>query len=133
MKKYSLEWIEQFRQIANANRTLRVLVRQADIRFLVQFGENSYVVEISDNELKPIQDADALLFDANWQFAVRAPIETWDKTTRNVPPPEFTDIIFMSFNGHMTLEGNLLPLWQNIRAVLWMFDLMRDTDRAVAA
>ncbi len=34
----------------------------------------------------------------------------------------------MTFNGRIKLEGNLLVFWQNIRALLWMFELMRKVD-----
>jgi hypothetical protein len=125
--------MDRFRDIANTNPTLRVLIRPASLRFLLEMGENAYLITIDDGEIKPIQDAQSLLFDANWQFAIRAPLSSWDKNTAQVPPPEFTDFIFMSFNGHLTLEGNLLPLWQHIRAIHWMFDLMREVEPSTAA
>jgi hypothetical protein len=34
----------------------------------------------------------------------------------------------MTFNSRIKLEGNLLVFWQNIRALLWMFELMRKVD-----
>jgi len=133
MQRYSPEWIERFRSIANANPTFKVLSRPANLRFLLEMGDYAYLVKISDGQIAPIQEASSLLFDANWQFAIRAPQETWDKNTATIPPPEFTDIIFMSFNGHLVLEGDLLPLWQHIRAMLWLFDLMRDVEPSIAA
>jgi hypothetical protein len=125
MQTFDQEWIGSFRDVVNIDPALKVIGRHSDVTFMMQFGERSYTMRFAGGELRSAIPSEELLFDANWSFAIRAPEESWLKNIQKVPPPEFTDVIFMAFNDHLVLEGDLLPFWQNVRALLWMFDLLR--------
>jgi len=69
-----------------------------------------------------------------WSFALRAPADSWDKFTLRVPPPMYNDIWAMAhpLHGRLKMDGDVKVLWQNLRALTWMLDRMREVpDRAV--
>jgi len=133
MERFDRNWMERYRSIVNSDPTLKVIGRLCDVVFMVSFGDRSYTLHFAEGELKSAIPSEDLLFDANWSFAIRGPVESWDLYLHEPPPPSYTDVIFMSFNERVVLEGNLLPFWQSIRALLWMFDLMRRVEVAAAA
>jgi len=121
---FDADWASRYRDVVNADATLGVIGRHCAVTFLLEMGESAYIVEMRSGRIEAMTPI-AQAFDLNWEFAIRAPAESWAKFIREVPPPMYTDVIFMSFNGLAELEGNLLRFWQNIRALLHMLDLMR--------
>jgi hypothetical protein len=131
-KQFSLEWMERYRQTVNSDGPFRNIGKHFDTRFLLGIGDVEYLMVLEHGRLIAIRPLHALDFDTNWAFALRGPEESWRKFARKVPPPTFTDVVFMSFHKWIRLEGNLLTFWQNIRALLWMFELMRKVDATAA-
>lgn len=125
MSQFDTAWMKQYQDIVNADQAVKVLGRVSDVNFMMELGERSYTLRFVAGQLESVTPSEELLFDANWSFAIRGPEESWAKNVLTIPPPEFTDVIFMAFNNHVVLEGNLLPFWQNVRVLMWMFDLMR--------
>ena len=124
-KQFSLEWMDRYREVVNADGPFRNVGKFCDVRFLLGIGESEYLVVVERGRLVSITLSGAFDFDANWSFALRGPEDSWAKFAQEVPPPTYTDVVFMTFNSRIKLEGDLLVFWQNIRALLWMFGLMR--------
>ncbi len=131
--QFSPEWMEQFRAIVNRDGPFKNVGKHCNVRFLVGIGDQEYLVVIEKGRVETIALSGIFDFDANWAFALRGPQESWSKFVQPVPPPTYTDVIFMTFNQRIRLEGNLLAFWQNIRALLWMFSLMRNVDQTAGA
>jgi hypothetical protein len=65
--------------------------------------------------------------ETTYQFALRAPQESWNKFIQPIPPPMYNDIWAMAhpLHGRLRLEGDVKVMWQNLRAFTWTLDLMR--------
>ncbi len=58
---------------------------------------------------------------------IRASAETWRNFAQETPPPMYHGIFAASFQGDMSLEGDLLVLMQNLRCVVRHLELLRET------
>ena len=69
-----------------------------------------------------------MTIETPWSFALRAPEESWEKFTQKLPPPMYNDIWAMAhpLHGRLRMDGDVKVLWQNIRALMWMLDRMRE-------
>jgi hypothetical protein len=132
-KQFGAEWMERYRSIVNGDGPFKNVGKHCNVRFLLGIGDRDYLFVVERGRLTSITQSGAFDFDANWSFALRGPEESWAKFARKIPPPTYTDVVFMTFNSRIKLEGNLLVFWQNIRALLWMFDLMRKVDATAPA
>jgi hypothetical protein len=93
---------------------------------LFGFGDTEYVVEFHKGKIATIES------DFNpetcYQLAIKGPAESWAKFCQEVPPPMYNDIWAMAhpLHGRLTLEGDQMVLWQNMRALCWALDRMRE-------
>jgi hypothetical protein len=57
-----------------------------------------------------------------------APAASWEKFCQKLPPPMYNDIWAMAhpLHGRLQIEGDQKVLWQNMRAMFWAFDRMRE-------
>jgi hypothetical protein len=69
--------------------------------------------------------------DERYEFAIRASADTWRKFAQPTPEPMYHGIWAASFQKDMRLEGDLLPLMQNLRCVTRHLELMRTTGAPV--
>jgi hypothetical protein len=130
-QQFAQDWMERYRAVVNSDGPFKNVGKHCNVRFLLGIGERDYLVVVERGRVVAITESGAFDFDANWSFALRGPQESWAKFAQEVPPPTYTDVVFMTFNSRIKLEGNLLVFWQNIRALLWMFELMRKVDAKV--
>lgn len=130
--QFDRAWMERWRDIANADSTLGVIGKHFSARFLIEIGDQGYVVQMAGGRIAELAPVEELGFEAHWKFALRGPRDSWEKFVQEVPPPIYTDVVFMSFHGRVALEGDTLVFWQHVRALLWMLDLMREVERQPA-
>jgi hypothetical protein len=50
-----------------------------------------------------------------WDFALRAPTETWEKLTAETPPPRHHDVIGAWLQSDLTIEGDLRMAIRHLR------------------
>jgi hypothetical protein len=122
---FSPTWMGAYQEIVNEDGPLKVIGKHSNMRFLLGIGSREYLLVVEGGRLATIRESGALDFDANWNFALRGPEEAWTKFAQRYPPPTYTDIVFMAFNQKIKMEGDVFVMWQNIRALLWMLELMR--------
>jgi hypothetical protein len=89
--------------------------------------DTDYLIEVSKGKVQRIAEG-LTSNDFGYDFALRAPSNSWAKFSQPVPPPTFNDIWAMAhpLHNHMRIEGNTLPFWQNLRALTRMLSLMRN-------
>lgn len=126
MDKYSQEWMEEWQQKVNNDPVFRVIGKFIDCDIEFGFGENRYVVKMDNGKMKEIVSLAER--EEKSHFALKASIEPWDKFTQVIPPPKFNDIWAMAHPLHQNLviEGDSKVFWQNVRALTWMLDLMKE-------
>ncbi len=88
--------------------------RHARFRFLLHIGPEAWWIDVCEGfvEVSP-----KTLPSQSGDFSLRAHEESWAKHWQTVPPRDFHDLFAMLSSGHLTMEGNLLPLMQNLQLV----------------
>lgn len=125
-KTFDLEWIERWARRVNEDRRLPVIGRFFNGRFVLGVDETDYLIEVRGGKVQRIAEG-LTPNDMGFDFGLRAPSSAWAKFSQAVPPPMFNDIWAMAHPLHkqLTIEGNTLPFWQNLRALTHMLSLMR--------
>ena len=125
-KSFDLEWIERWARCVNEDRILPVICRFFTNRFVLGVDETDFLVEVRGGKVVRISEG-LTPNDLGFDFALRAPSSAWAKFAQPVPPPMFNDIWAMAHPLHkqLTIDGNQLPFWQNMRALTRMLSLMR--------
>lgn len=57
-----------------------------------------------------------------WDFALRAPAETWEKLTAETPPPRHHDVIGAWLQSDLTIEGDLRMAIRHLRPLKRVLD-----------
>ena len=119
-------WMEDWQKLVNNNGPMSWIGKHMTTNLLFGFGETEYVVEFHKGKIAAIES------DFNpetcYQLAIKGPAESWAKFCQEVPPPMYNDIWAMAhpLHGRLTLEGDQKVLWQNMRALCWALDRMRE-------
>jgi hypothetical protein len=116
----------------NADPTLKVIGRYFTADFLLGFGDKEYVVSVRNGVIQRMTDS--LSIETPWSFALRAPTESWEKFAQRTPPPMYNDLWAMAhpLHGRLRIDGDVKVLWQNLRALTWMLDRMREVPEQAA-
>lgn len=132
MQAFDYQWMNSWEDTVNQDPTMKVIGRYFTTDFLLGFGEKEYLVSMHQGRIERITDQ--LSIDTPWTFALRGPRESWEKFIQRVPPPMYNDIWAMAhpLHGRLKMDGDVKVLWQNLRALTWMLDRMRELQVAVA-
>ena len=123
MTKFSKEWIGEWKKKVNEDKVLEVIGRYFTADFLIEIGDVGYVISVRNGKIEELIDEIPKLY--HWQFALRAQAESWAEFTQAVPAPMYNDIWAMARHKKLRIEGDTKLMWQNLRALSWMLDLMR--------
>jgi hypothetical protein len=107
----TLALLRRWDDVLSADHEYRIVGRFLTGRVLFQSGDTRFIVEFRVGRI--IMVAAGVDPTESWDFAVRAPDETWDNFLREVPPPEYHDLWAATWRGHMTVEGETWRLLQN--------------------
>ncbi|MFX0547199.1 hypothetical protein ACEWPL_016820 [Roseovarius sp. S1116L3] len=98
----------------SGNRPLRHRSRHANFVFLIGAGNAYFRFILCDSCLrldeatKPMQ---------SWDMALRGDENVWADHWKTMPPADAADILGMQSYGRLVIEGNLLPLLQNLQVI----------------
>jgi hypothetical protein len=132
MTRFDSHWMNSWQDAVNADTAFHYIGRYFAADFLLGFGDDEYVVSVDRGRIERITDDVGV--ETPWSFALRAPEESWQKFTQRIPPPMYNDIWAMAhpLHGRLKIDGDVKVLWQNLRALTWMLDRMREVpDRAL--
>lgn len=123
----SPQWMAAFQQRVNQDEELALIGGRFTTRFLFGAGDTEYVFTVERGRLTEV--AEGHRFDRPWSFALRAPLEHWQKFIQPVPPPLFNELFAMLMRvPEFRLEGDTLCAAQNIRALQRFMSLMRTVE-----
>lgn len=122
--KLNKQWIKEWQKRVNEDKVLRVIGKYFTANFFLEIGDRGYLISVKNGRIEELTDEIPNLF--RWQFALRASAESWEKFTQPVPPPRYNDIWAMARYQKIKIEGDSIVLWQNLRGLAWMLDLMRE-------
>jgi hypothetical protein len=130
MAAFEPRWMNAWQDTVNKDPTMRVIGRYFTTDFLIGFGDQEYLVSMREGAVRRITNQ--LSIETPWTFALRGPRVSWAKFIQRVPPPMYNDIWAMAhpLHGRLRMDGDVKVLWQNMRALTWMLDRMREVQAA---
>lgn len=125
------QWAHEFRELSNTDPELRAHGRHFSCSYMLDSGEHRVVVQVHRGRVEDIL-IDPAPLEERYQFAIRASADTWRKFAQKEPPPMYHGIWAATFRSGMRLEGDLLPLMQNLRCLTRQLELLRETGAPVS-
>jgi hypothetical protein len=117
------QWVDRWRDVINEDPEIRRLGKWFDASVLFDFGGANYLLRIGGGRVTEIIPQP--IWDKQWDFAVRADADCWEKSFIDPPPPFYQDIFAMMWNHGMKFEGNVVKGMQNIRVLKLMMAAMK--------
>lgn len=105
--------IEQWINIVNSNQKLVDNGKWLNISFTFGYGNNDYLFEINNGRILSISRRD--LQTKSGIFKIHADTKSWEKHWLTTPPRDYHDIFAMLAKKIVTIDGNLIPLMQNLQ------------------
>jgi len=126
MAAFDSRWVDRWQEQVNKDAVLKTIGRHFTANILFEFGSHPYVVSFVDGAMAKV--AHGVGPETTFTLALRAPAETWAKFVQPIPPPMYNDLIALShpLHGKLRVEGDTKLMWQNLRALTWALDLMRN-------
>ena len=105
--------LEDLQARVNADLELVRRGRWVNLSFVLGVGEVEYVIAIADGRIENVEAR--RLPTHGGLFAIRAAQKTWEEHWKPIPRRDYHDIWSMLPKGLATLDGDLLPLMQNLQ------------------
>ena len=123
---FDMSWMKKWQDAVNKNGPMSWIGKHFTADLLFGFGDKQYVVSFNKGKLAEVTDQ--LGAETRYQLAIRGPAESWTKFCQPTPPPMYNDLWAMAhpLHGRVKLEGDQMVLWQNMRALMWALDRMRE-------
>lgn len=106
-------WAERFTELTDNDPELDAHGKYYSCSFLWDMSDQQVLVTTHHGKVESI-NTDVQPLD-HYQFALRAPAETWRGMAEETPGPMYHGIWAASFRKGMTMEGDLLVMMQNLR------------------
>ena len=103
------EWINT----VNSNQKLVDNGKRLNLSFTFGYGNDDYLFEIKNGQILSINRRD--LQTKSGIFKIHADIKSWQKHWLTIPPRDYHDIFAMLAKKIVTIDGNLIPLMQNLQ------------------
>lgn len=123
---FDQSWMKRWQDAVNASGPMSHIGKHLTTDILLGFGDKQYVVSFRNGKVAAFTDQ--LGPETCYYLALKAPAASWEKFCQKVPPPMYNDIWAMAhpLHGRLQIEGDQKVLWQNMRAMFWAFDRMRE-------
>ena len=103
---------ERLKDRVNGNPALLRRGKTCSTRFLLEMGEESYLVDIREGRIEAVTKRPFNM--TSWTFALRAPREAWDEFFKPIPRPGYQDILGLAKRKLLRIEGNLHPFMAHL-------------------
>jgi hypothetical protein len=105
--------IEHLADTVHADHALVRRGRFVHLEWLWQIGDVPYHLHIRDGLIVELVRGPVLM--RSHVFAVRGPVESWERFWAPVPKPGYHDLFAMTKAGRAGIDGDLQPLMANLR------------------
>jgi len=105
--------IEHLADAVHANAALVHRGRFVNLEWLWQIGDIPYHIHIRDGLIMELIRGPVLMRTST--FAIRGPVESWERFWAPMPKPGWHDLFAMTKTGRASIDGNLQPLMANLR------------------
>jgi len=126
MAAFDTPWVERWQNMVNQDSVARLYGRHFTANVLMEFGDQAYVICFQNGAIAQVQHD--IGPETVYAFALRGPKETWSKFIQPIPPPMYNDLWAMAhpLHGRLKIEGDVKVMWQNLRALAYALELMRN-------
>lgn len=118
-------WIEDFSETSANDSELQAHGAHYSCAYLLDLGERQIIVTMHNGTVERIEVDPGSL--AHYEFALRAPSETWERLVTDPPEPMFHGLWSAAARSGLRIEGDLLVLMQHLRCFTRQFELLRST------
>ena len=105
--------IYEWKNIVNSNKKLVDNGKWLNLTFTFGYGNNDYLFEINNGRILSINRRD--LQTKSGIFKIHADTKSWEKHWLTIPPRDYHDIFAMLAKKIVSIDGNLIPLMQNLQ------------------
>jgi hypothetical protein len=117
------EEAERFREGINSDPEFKLAARHMTEDVLLEIGDFQRIIRVRDGVITEIEQAPT--FMDRWSFAIKGPIESWEKFLEPVPPPFYTSLFAAMIRATMSVVGNLDAAFAHFWAINRMLNFMR--------
>lgn len=100
-------------QAVNRDAALVHRGRFVDLTFLLGIGEQDYLVTVSQGRIGQVEPRQ--LATMSGRFTIRASEAVWAEHWKALPARDYHDLFSMLPKGLASIDGDLLPLMQNLQ------------------
>jgi hypothetical protein len=105
--------LDQLQDRVNADAGLVRRGRHVSLTFLLGVGPDDHVITIQQGQITAVEAR--RLATMTGRFTIRAPRPVWEEFWRPLPRRSYHDLLAMLAAGLATIDGDLLPLIQNLQ------------------
>ena len=122
----STEWADAVVESLDNDPQFQRIANYFDATVLFEFGDDSYVFRLRDGAVRACHDGARFV---EWDIAVRAPVETWERFLSASPPPFYNDLRSVWMQHDLTIEGDLTTALQQWRSLKYLIDVFGEVQR----
>ena len=105
--------IENLKNKVNKNTNLIKRGRWINLTFILGVNEKEFIFKIVDGKINSISQKKV---DTEFGiFKISSSLENWEKHWLKIPPRDFHDLFAMLSKKIVKIDGNILPLMQNLQ------------------
>lgn len=120
----TLEWFDRYAKAVEADPEMQYVGKFFDADFVLDFGGREFLLAVRSGKIVDVKESP--MPSDRWQFAIRWPVEAWQKFIQPVPPPMYNDLFAGMYESGLVFHGDIKVLMQNIKALFRMLDVMRE-------
>ncbi|MEM0118040.1 MAG: hypothetical protein QXV32_06295 [Conexivisphaerales archaeon] len=127
----SAEWFQAYGDELSRDPEWKVIGKFFTCTYLIDVSGNRFILTFVDGKLVNVKSNPLIgpLYSKDaWEFAVRAPLDTWKKFMQRIPPAKYHHFFAVTdakTPQGMIVEGNMKTVWQNIRALTHAMEFLR--------
>jgi hypothetical protein len=120
------EWADAVISSVNDDQYFNRIADYFDATVLFGFGDDEYAFTLRDGEVRAYHEQPRFL---EWNVAIRAPMDTWEKFLSVSPPPFHNDLRSVWMQHDITIEGDLTTALQQWRSLKYLIDVFGEVHR----
>ena len=105
--------IKNLKKSVNNNSALISKGKWVNLKFTLGVSDKDFIFEISFGKIVSIEKR--TVDTKTGLFKIAASLDSWQKHWLNIPPRDYHDLFAMLSKKIVKIEGNILPLMQNLQ------------------
>ena len=107
------EIINELKELVNRNAALTRRGKWVNLSFIFGIGNDDYLINVAKGKIEEVRKR--TLPTECGEFSIRATKNAWQEHWQHMPKRDYHDIWSMLPKKLITLDGNLIPLIQNLQ------------------